>query len=98
MYMEHMSIIKFNDWAIQHILDENRFDENGFIIMENETTFKSTGIISKIFEDHWHSYYSKYKSSIDSLRPNANKEVHKIINCSNKNIGSYVYVFPNDDD
>lgn len=98
MYMEHMSIIKFNDWAIQHILDENRFDENGFIIMENETTFKSTGIISKIFEDHWHSYYSKYKSSIDSLRPNANKEVHKIINCSNHNLGSSVFVCPNDDE
>ena len=68
-----MSIIKFNDWAIQHILDENRFDENGFIIMENQTNLKSTGMISKIFEDHWHAYYSKYNSSIDSLRPNADK-------------------------
>lgn len=96
--MEHMSIVKFNDWAIQHILDENRFDENGFIIMENQTNLKSTGVISKIFQDHWLSYYSKYKSSIDSLRPNANKEVHKVINCSNHNLGSSVFVCPIDDE
>lgn len=98
MYMEHMSIVKFNDWAIQHILDENRFDQNGFIIMENQTNLKSTGVISKIFQDHWLSYYSKYKSSIDSLRPNANKEVHKVINCSNHNLGSSVFVCPIDDE
>lgn len=96
--MEHMSIVKFNDWAIQHILDENRFDENGFIIMENQTNLKSTGVISKIFQDHWLSYYSKYKSSIDSLRPNANKEVHKVINCSNHNLGSSVFVCPIDEE
>lgn len=96
--MEHMSIVKFNDWAIQHILDENRFDQNGFIIMENQTNLKSTGVISKIFQDHWLSYYSKYKSSIDSLRPNANKEVHKVINCSNHNLGSSVFVCPIDDE
>ena len=98
MYMEHMSIVKFNDWAIQHILDENRFDQNGFIIMENQTNLKSTGVISKIFQDHWLSYYSKYKSSIDSLRPNANKEVHKVINCSNHNLGSSVFVCPIDEE
>lgn len=96
--MEHMSIVKFNDWAIQHILDENRFDQNGFIIMENQTNLKSTGVISKIFQDHWLSYYSKYKSSIDSLRPNANKEVHKVINCSNHNLGSSVFVCPIDEE
>ena len=55
-------------------------------------------MISKIFQDHWLSYYSKYKSSIDSLRPNANKEVHKVINCSNHNLGSSVFVCPIDDE
>lgn len=50
-----MDINNFNTWAKNHIIDENKFDNNGFIIMENDTNYKSTGIIAKIFEDHWDS-------------------------------------------
>lgn len=87
-----MDIINFNSWAKEHIIGDNKFDENGFIIMENDHNYKSTGIISKIFEDHWDSYYSKYKTIIDLKRSNADKEVHKVIDCSNHNLGASVYV------
>jgi hypothetical protein len=96
--MEHMNINQFNEWAKEHILDDNKFDDNGYIIMENDDNFKSTGTISQIFEDHWNSYYSKYKVIIDSKRPNANKEVNKIIDCANHNLGASVYVCPHDDE
>lgn len=93
-----MSINNFNTWAKKHILDENKFDNDGYIIMENDSNFKSTGIISKIFEDHWNSFYSKYKMIIDTKRPNASKEIEKIINCSNHKLGASVFVCPNDNE
>lgn len=96
--MEHIDINIFNTWAKNHILDENKFDDNGYIIMKNEYDYKSTGIIARIFEDHWDSYYSKYHSAIDTKRPNAIKEVNKIIDCYNHNLGASVYVCPNDDE
>lgn len=96
--MKHMNINNFNTWAKKHILDENKFDNDGFIIMENDSNYKSTGIISKIFEDHWDNYYAKYKATIDNTRPNAPKEVTKIIDCANHNLGASVFVCPNDDE
>jgi len=96
--MKHLDINNFNTWAKKHIFDENRFDKDGYIIMENNSNNKSTGIIAKIFEDHWDAYYSKYKNTIDLKRNNANKEVHKIIDCANHNLGASVYVCPEDDE
>lgn len=93
-----MDILQFNNWAKSNIVDENKFDDNGFIIMENDHNYKSTGIISHIFEDHWSSYYSKYKKVIDKKRSNANKEVHKIIDCHNHNLGTSVLVCPIDNE
>lgn len=96
--MEHMNISEFNNWATNHILDENKFNENGCIIMENDFNYKSTGIIAKIFNDHWCDYYKKYKNVIDNKRHNANKEIQKIIACANHNLGASVFVCPNDDE
>ena len=96
--MQHLNINNFNSWAKSHIVDENRFDDNGFIIMENSVNYKSTGIISNIFEDHWDDYYSKYKYTLDLIRPNSNKEVNKIIDCSNHNLGASVFTCENDDE
>ncbi len=89
--MERMDITQFNFWAKDHILDDSRFDNNGYIITENSYNY---GIIAKIFEDHWNNYYAKYKNILDILRPNADKEVHKVIDCANHNLGSSVYVCP----
>ena len=96
--MEHMDINQFNYWAKNHIMNDSKFDNDGFMISENNHNYKSTGIIASIFEDHWLSYYSKYKNSIDLLRPNADKEVHKIIDCSNHNLGFSVYCCPKCDE
>lgn len=96
--MKHLDINQFNIWARNHIKDDSKFDDDGCIITENNFNYKSTGIISKIFEDHWDIYYSKYKNTLNKLRPNANEEVHKVINCSNHNFGSSVYFCPNCDE
>lgn len=96
--MEHIDINIFNSWAKNHILDDNKFDNDGKIIMENNVNYKTTGIISQIFEDHWDNYYKKYKNIIDLKRPNAPKEILKVINCANHNLGASVYVCPVDDE
>lgn len=93
--MEHYDLHQFNVWAKEHIVDENRFDDNGLIIMENNKNYKTTGIISKIFEEHWNT--SEF-SHIIKYRPNSDKEIKKIINCSNHNLGASVYVCPNDNE
>jgi len=96
--MEHIDIVKFNSWAKDHIVDENKFDEDGNIIMENNKNYKSTGIIAQIFDDNWEKYYSSHKKYVDLKRPNADKEIHKVIDCHNHNLGASVYVCPNDDE
>src|SRR5574344_1106336 len=96
--MKHININSFNYWAKNHILDDNKFDNDGFIIMENNYNYKSTGIISRIFEDNWDKYYEQYKDTINCKRPNACKEVKKVIDCSNHNLGASVFVCPNDDE
>lgn len=98
MYMEHIDLNIFNSWAKSHITDENKFDSNGHIIMENNHNYKSTGIFAKILEDHWSEYYSKYHVTIDSKRSNANEEVKKVIKCANHELGATVYVCPNCDE
>lgn len=96
--MEHMDIIEFNFWTKTHILDENRFDDNGNIIMKNYTNYKTTGVIAHIFEDNWDEYYKMYKSFIDIIRPNADFEVKKIIKCANHELGASVFVCPDCDE
>ncbi len=73
--MKHIDINQFNCWAKNHIFDDSKFDSDSFIISENNTHFKSTGSISRIFEDHWKDYYLKYSKAIDTLKPNSNKNV-----------------------
>ena len=68
--MKHVKYKEFNNWAKDHIFDENKFDNDGNIIMENELSYKTTGIISKIFHDWWDTFYAKYKYTIDLKRPN----------------------------
>ena len=83
--MEHIDINIFNDWAKKHITDESKFDDDGFIIMENNENYKSTGVIAQIFKDHWDSYYTRYRKKLDEIRPNCCKEVQKIILSLGKN-------------
>lgn len=98
IHMSHMNISQFNTWAKSNIFDENKFDKDGFIILNNNKNYKSTGIISKIFCDHWDSFFSLCKNSLSKIRPNANKEVQKLINCFLHNLGASIYVCPNDNE
>lgn len=62
------------------------------------TIQKNTGLIAKIFEDHWDGIPYNIKNSIYKYKPNADKEIKKIIDCHNKNLGCNVYQCPNCND
>ena len=46
-------------------------------------------------EDHWENYYNLNKEKVNKYRTNANKEILKIINCYNKNLGCSIHECPN---
>lgn len=72
----------------------NCFNKDGSL-NKNYNSFKTTGVIASIFEDHWDFTYKINKLDIDKFRPNADKEIHKIIDCFNKNLGCSLYECPN---
>ena len=41
MLMEIMDVLNFDWWVKTHIVDECKFDDNGNIIMKNNTNYKS---------------------------------------------------------
>lgn len=84
----------FNFWAKDHILNDNMFDDQGNIIMENTINYKKTGKIACIFEDHWNNYLLKYGAKVNELRPNADKEVQKMLKCFNHELGASVFECP----
>ena len=81
------------NYFLNHSYNENMFKSDGTINPDYNSN-KKTGIIAKIFEDHWDNYYKENKSIVDKFRPNANKEVQKIIDCHNKNLGCTAYECP----
>ena len=98
--MENKKIIKedeFIEFYNSRRYEANCFNEDGSL-NKNYNSFKSTGLIASIFEDHWEQVYLKNKKIIDELRPNAPIEVKKIIDCYNKDLGSSVYECPNCND
>lgn len=70
------------------------FNSDGSI-NANHHSHKKTGVIAKIFEDYWNSFYNNNKNMVDYYRPNASKEVQKIIDCHNKDLGCTAYECPN---
>lgn len=87
----------FLDFYNSRSFNANCFNPNGSL-NKNYNSKKVTGTIAQIFEDHWETFYSSNKLIIDKYRPNANKEVHKIIDCYNKDLGCSVYECPNCND
>ena len=95
--MESIETINENDFLDfynSRTYNANCFNDDGSL-NKNYNSFKSTGIIAQIFDDHWDSTYLANKNLIDMYRPNADKEVHKIIDCYNKNLGCSLYECPN---
>ena len=94
MEIEVRDFNNFNWWAKKHILDDSKFDKDGYIIMKNKKNYKKTGIVARILEDKWNDFYKKYKDKLDIIRPNANEEVKKVIACANGELGASVYLCP----
>ena len=92
------NIETINEYEFLEFYNERSFDANCFnddgSLNKNYNSFKSTGIIASIFDDHWESTYLANKEIIDKYRPDAVVEVQKIIDCANRNLGCSVYVCP----
>ena len=94
--MENIKTIKeseFLDFYNSRTYNANCFNDDGSL-NKNYNSFKSTGIIAQIFEEHWDYTYFANKQLIDKFRPNAPIEVQKIIDCYNKNLGCSLYECP----
>ena len=79
--MENIETIKeyeFLDFYNSKAYTANCFNADGSL-NKNYNSFKSTGIIASIFEDHWDTTYLAYKHLIDFYRPNATLEVKKLL-------------------
>ena len=95
--MESVETIKENEFLEfynSRTYNANCFNEDGSL-NKNYNSFKTTGVIASIFEDHWESTYLANKDIIDKYRPNAACEIQKIIDCYNKNLGCSVFECPN---
>ncbi len=84
----------FINFFLDRDFDNNCFNSDGSI-NKHYNSFKKTGTIASIFEDHWQQVYSLNKDIIDKYRPNADLEINKIIDCYNKNLGYSIYECPN---
>ncbi len=92
-YRTKMSLKTFKEVFLNNEYNENMFKSDGSL-NPKYNSFKKTGTIAKIFEDHWASFYQNNKDLIDKYRPNANEEILKMIDCANKNLGCSVYECP----
>ena len=84
---------KFLDYFNNRTFDSNMFNQDGSL-NKNYNSFKKTGTIAKIFEDHWDTLEPSLALNISKYRPYADKEVRKIIDCHNKDLGCSVYECP----
>lgn len=89
-----IGINEFKDYFLNNNYNENMFKSDG-TLNENYNSSKKTGTIAKIFEEHWNNIPYNDKQQFLKYRPNAEKEIQKIIDCHNKNLGCSVYECPN---
>lgn len=92
-----LSLDEFKEFYLRNNYNENMFNSNGSINPKYNSK-KNTGLIAKIFEDHWDNIPSDIKNYIYKYKPNADKEINKIIDCHNKNLGCNIYQCPNCND
>ena len=84
---------QFVEFYLNNNYNENMFNEDGNLNL-NYNSNKNTGLIAQIFEDHWNNIPSNVKESIIKIKPNAEKEIKKIIDCHNKDLGCNVFQCP----
>lgn len=92
-----LDINEFKEFYLKNNYNENMFKSDGSINPEYNSK-KNTGLIAKIFEKHWDNIPADIKASILKYKPNADKEIKKIINCYNKNLGCNIYHCPDCND
>jgi len=85
--------INFLDYFNSRTFDANCFNPDGSL-NKNYNSFKKTGVIAQIFEDHWNEFKNLYSTELEKYRPYADKEVQKVIACHNKDLGCSVYECP----
>ena len=90
---DSITLDELKEYYLDNNYNENMFNDDG-TINPNYNSSKKTGVLAQIFEDHWDYVYQKHKDGIDRNRPNAHKEIQKIIDCHNKNLGCSVYQCP----
>ena len=90
---QKVSLSFFKEYILPNIYDENMFNSDGSL-NPKYNSFKKTGTIAQIFDDHWQSVYFKHKDIIDLYRPNANYEINKVIDCYNNDLGFSIYECP----
>lgn len=78
-----LSIDNFKNMFLKNNYDENMFKSDGSF-NANYKSKKKTGIIAQVFEDHWNYISLESKQNILNVKPNADKEINKIIACHNK--------------
>ena len=89
-----VGINEFKDYYLNNNYNDNMFKLDGSL-NPNYNSSKKTGTIAQIFEEHWNNIPFDVKQEILKYRPNADKEIQKIIDCYNKNLGCSVYECPN---
>ena len=90
---DSITLDELKEYYLDNNYNENMFNDDG-TINPNYNSSKKTGVLAQILEDHWDYVYQKHKDGIDRNRPNAHKEIQKIIDCHNKNLGCSVYQCP----
>lgn len=84
---------EFISFFLNNSYDENMFKSDGSL-NKNHNSFKKTGIIAQILEENWDRCYSEHKDEVDKYRSNADKEINKVIDCYNKDLGCTAYECP----
>ena len=85
---------KFQFYLSGHHLNENMFTKDGDL-NPDYNSFKKTGLIAQILEDHLDETYNINGDVYNKYRPNAYKELTKTIDCHNKNLGCSIHECPN---
>lgn len=91
--MENVSINEFKDIYLKNNYNENMFRKDGSI-NPDYNSYKKTGTIAQIIEDHIEELSDEDIEIINKNRPNALKELKKVIDCHNKDLGCSVYQCP----
>ena len=86
----NLSLNEFINNYLPNSYDENMFNKDGSI-NPKYNSFKKTGLIAQIFDEHWEELYSNNKAIIDKMMPNADTDIRKVIDCANKDLGCCAY-------